>query len=240
MPAWGLWSTLHAAPVAGGPSVNFSCVHWTLHHLSWTFCASTGLYVNFTCVRKLPSTFCTSMGIVPTILASAGHSVNFNFLCICSTFHQVLVHPRDIPSTFCASTGHSVNSRKLYVWPRNLPSTFEHSRNLLLTFRATVGPSVTFSQLSVRLWVFLSTFVNFSCGRGYSVNFLCVCTTTDNFHQLSVHPLVLPWTFLMATKPSVKFPWVCRTFHQLPSTFRASAVPFINFRQRFVHPRDLL
>ena len=104
---------------------------------------------------------------------------------------------------------------RLSVRQQDLLSTFERSRNVPLTFRATVGPSVPFSQLFVRSWVFPSTFVNFPCVRGT----LCQLSAQPRiFRQLSLHP---------------------HNLRQLPSTFRGSTGPSINFRQLSVHRQYL-
>ena len=99
------------------------------------FFASTGHSVNFLCIhgtfRQLPSTL--SASAVPCVkFLSVGHSVNFpfvcgtfrqvsstlrvstapsvNFPCLCETFSQLSVHPRDLQSTSAR--------------PRDLPSIF--------------------------------------------------------------------------------------------------------------------
>ena len=179
---------------------------------------------------------------------------------MCGTFHQVLVRPWDIPLIFCASTGLSVNLRELYMRPKNLPSTFccghrtfhklpstfAHSQDLLLTFRATVGPSVTFSQLSVRSRVYLPTFVNFPCVCG---TFHQLSMQLRTFRPLSLHPHTLP-------SANINFPCIRGTFRELTlwqwdlpsnyrvaadilSTFFASAQLSINLRHLSVHPLDL-
>ena len=111
---------------------------------------------------------------------------------------------------------------QLSVRQQDFQSTFERSRDLPLTFCATLGPSVIFSQLSVRLRVFPSTFVNF----------LCVCGT---FRQLFVRPQII---HQLSLRP--------HNLRQLPSTFHASTGPSGNlsdgsgtFRQISVGPWDL-
>ena len=58
--------------------------------------------------------------------------------------------------------------------------------------------SRTFCQLSSTFRAYAASSINFPCDRGYAVNFLCIHTNSENFHQLSVRPLDLLWTFLMA------------------------------------------
>ena len=129
---------------------------------------------------------------------------------------------------------------------RKLPSTFAHSRDIPLTFCATVGPSVTFSQLSVRSRVYLPTFVNFPCVCG---TFHQLSMQLRTFCQLSLHPHTLLST-------SINFPCIRGTFRELSlwqwdlpsnyrvaadilSTFFESAQPSINFRHLSMHPLDL-
>ena len=148
-----------------------------------------------------------------------------NFLCVCGTIHQVLVHPWDILSTFRASAGFSVIFHKHSVRPWDLLSTCVnfscsrgtycqfsvHLRDLSPTFRASEGP-----------------FINFLYVRGRSINlrqlFVCPRDNPSNlsaehcviFSKHSMQPQGLPST-------CVNYPCGCKTFHQLPSTFHASA-----------------
>ena len=141
-----------------GPSLNFPCGRGTFRQHSLllenhpsTFLASVGLSVNFRECSVHPWDFTSilhasvnfrQLSVHPGKLCQLSLYLRYlqrtsvNFLCICGIIHQVLVHLRDIPSTFRASTGPSVNLRELYVQPRNLPSTFH----------AAAGPSVNFHQ----------------------------------------------------------------------------------------------
>ena len=143
---------------------------------------------------------------------------SINFLRCCWSFRQ-------LPSTYCASAGHSVNflciHRTLYklsVHLRNIPENFMQLPDL---------PST-------------------------SVNFLCICRT---IHLLSVHLQIfyqIPsafcvrglfknvlygyWIFCQHQSPfravaglSVSFLCVHRTFRQLPSTFYSSKGLAVNF-----------
>ena len=102
-----------------GPSLNFPCGRAIFHqHSMWledhpsTFlasvglsvnfheCVSMGLYVNFTCVRRLPPTLCASRGLVSTFCVSAGPSANFCQLPVRLRYH---------PSSFSAPARYSVN-----------------------------------------------------------------------------------------------------------------------------------
>ena len=133
---------------------------------------------------------------------------------------------------------------QLSVQPQDFPSTFVHSRELPLAFRAIVGPSMTFSQLSEQSRAFLPTCVSFAwvrrtfhqlpsnfCGSaGFSVNIFC---TRGNFCQL-------PSTFRAPAGAFVNNLHGRRTFHQHQSTFCASTGLNVNLRQLFVSPADLL
>ena len=169
-------------------SVNFLCARGTFRKLLLTFYTSVGTYqifmrqqdfhqhlstlcpsarhsVNFLFVHvtfhQLSSTFCLS---VENILCGSWtfRLTSDNFLCGCVTFHQLSVHLRYHPSSFSASTEYSVNFSCVCGTFCKLPSTFVQFWELPYTFPAIVGPSVTFSQLSEWLRVFLPTFVNFA------------------------------------------------------------------------------
>ena len=98
--------------------------------------------------------------------------------------------------------------------------------DLLKTFCVATGPSINFRQPSVRpkdnlltICASVRTFVNFA-------NFLCA---RRNFRKLSVHPCDLPSLFPTSAGSSIN---VCRLFVYLrdhPSTFCASAAPFVKF-----------
>ena len=160
------WDFLSTFPVAGGPSINFF--------------ASAGLSINFREHSVRPRDF-TSM-----LHASVGMSVNFHqlsmcprdlcqlflhlrdlqwtsvtFPCVCGTFHQVLVHPWDNPTTFRASTRLSVNFRAHYMRPRNLPSTFVRPQDLPSTsvnFCTFSGPTVNIPYIRSTFHQLPSTF----------------------------------------------------------------------------------
>ena len=122
--------------------------------------------------------------------------------------------------------------------PRNISSTFGEATVPSVNFRQLCtfsGPSVnipwdrgTFYHLQSNFCaVYPSTFVNFPCVRGHSVNYLCVHTT---FRQL-------PSTFRASAGPSVNFSYGSGTFckifmrpRDLHSTFFVSAQPSVNFR----------
>ena len=167
--------------------------------------------------RYLPSSFS----------ASAGYSVYS--LCIRRTFCKLTwtLHVAEVPSFNFAYSHRTF---------RKLPSSFVRSWDLPLTFRGTVGPSVTFSQLSVWSRVFPSAFVTF----------LCVCET---LRQLSVHPRELLSTFRDCAGPLVAFCQLCirgtfRQFSVLPqdlsSAFCTAAGLSVKFRQLSVRLWDLL
>ena len=138
------------------------------------------------------------------------------FLCVRWTFCQ-------LPATF----------RVVAVVSVNFPCVRRTFRQLFVRLRL-------FRQLSVRPQDLPSTFFASTQPPATSINFPCVRWTfrelfygSRAFHQISVSPRDLPST-------SVNFLCVVSTFHELPSTFCALAVPSINFCQLFVHPRDLL
>ena len=144
--------------------------------------------------------------------------------------------PWDIPSSFVNFSSIRGTFRKHSVWPQDLPSTCVNISYVWRTFR----------PLSFRPQEVLSTSVDFPCGRG----------TFQNFHQFSVHTLAPPAS-------SVNLLFESGTFHQLLSTFLATAELSINclctrrstgplqssfcvsagrsvkFCQLFVHLRDL-
>ena len=141
-------------PSSVGPSVNFPCVHGN-------FCQHSVLAQE---LRETSVNFCVTfrqLSVLPQVLSSAfgmaaGLSIKFqqlsvhpwdllstsiNFPCVCSTFHQ-------LPSTFCAPAGSSVNNlhgRRTY-------------RQHQLTFRASAGLTVNLCQLFMRPGDLLSTF----------------------------------------------------------------------------------
>ena len=137
--------------------------------------------MNLSCIRE------TILKLSALVLDFLSTSVNL--LCVCGTFHQLFVHPRELTSTFHTIMGPSVSF--LYVCG-------------------------TFCQLSIRLRDIPSSFVNFSCVRviilQYSVHQRNLPSTSDNFrcihgtcHQLSVHRFELPSYFRASAGHSVNF-----------------------------------
>ena len=229
-------------------SINFLCIlgtlcqlllslriHGTFHQLLSTFCASEGPSVHQQDLLSTSALFpcgCGSFRQIPSTFPSCtGHSVIIQ--CVRGTFHPIpstsvqVLCLWDLLKTFRVATGHSVNFRQPSVRPRNN----------LLTFCASVGPSIkvcdfpcsrrNFRRLSVHPWDLLSTFptftgpsinfCQFSVHLGPSVNIPCVSGT---FHQLSVHPQELHLTFRGTFRQlSVRR----GTFLKLLSTFYARA-----------------
>ena len=147
------------------------------------------------------------------------------------------------------AAGPSINIRCVRGNFRELPSTFYASVGPSVNFpcRASSRPSVnilcirgTFRKCIVRPLDLPSALINFLCGCETFREFPC---TNGTFCQLSMHPRDLPSTFhtvsrifrlipstLCASKgPFVNFLCICSTFHQLLSTLCASARPSINF-----------
>ena len=130
-------------------------------------------------------------------------------MCSCGPLCEFL-------STFCASTGPSVNFRQLYV----------HPRDDLSTLRAAAGPSVNFCQLFVHLRELLSTFCT---AVGTSVNTLShFCAAAGPFINFPCLPRTIR-----------QIPSDSGTFCELLSTFRAAMGLFINFCLLLVRPLDL-
>ena len=149
------------------------------------------------------------------------------------TFHQLFLHPLDLPSTsvdFPSISG-TINQQSVHQW--DLSSTFSES----------AGPALNFPRIRGTFRQPLSTFC---ASAGHSVNFLFIRGT---FRQLSVRPLGLPSSFCKAV---VSFVYFCQLSVCLwgilwnhhasagpPSTFRTAAWPSINFNQLYVRPRKL-
>ena len=134
---------------------------------------------------------------------------------------QLSVLLRDLPSTFRAAVGLSVNFRQLSG----------HSQDILSTSRVLTGLSVKLHQLSMRLRDVPSAFCVVVI---LAVNFCELFVQTSTLHQISFRPWDRP-------SISVNFTCVCGTFRQLPTTFRLSTGPSVNiscihkiFRQLFV------
>ena len=118
--------------VTADPSINFPCGHGTFRQLSL-------------CLRNLLSTFVI-------------------FPCLCWTLRKLLAN-------FLDSEGTSVNFCQISVGPRDLPSTFPASVGPSVNFPCVHG---TCYQPSVRLWNLVSTFC---ASTGPSVNILWLCRT---------------------------------------------------------------
>ena len=162
--------------------------------------------------RDFPSTFRVGAGasiifcqlsVRPRYFPSTFHSVegrSVNFLCIRGIFRQLSVHPQDLPSTYCASSGNTIKSVNLSC----VRETILNLSALLLDFPSTSVSFLcvrgTFRQYFMHLWNLPSTF---HMSAGYSVQ----------FHQLLS-------TLRASTRPSINFPCVHETFHQLSVRLR--------------------
>ena len=102
-------------------SVHFQCISRILHQLL--------------CIR---GTF-HQLSVRPQIFLQLV-STSVNFQCGRGTLCQHSVRPQDLPSTFRASTGPSVN----------FPGSHGIFRKIVSTFLASKGPSVNFHQLSLQ------------------------------------------------------------------------------------------
>ena len=178
-------------------------------------------------MRALPSNSinfrsCVGHSVIILCVHGTFHPIPSTFVktCVCGTFLK----------TFCAATGPSVYCQPS-VFPRDYP----------LTFCVSAGHSINLCQLSVHLRDLLSTF---RASAGPSFNFLQDILST----------------FRASTEHSINFPRICRRFRQPPSNSCASAGQsvnflcihgtfyqllcirgnFVNFRQVFVCPWDLL
>ena len=162
----------------------------------------------------------------PSIIhAEAGFPSTFgNFTSISETFRQFSVRPQDLPSTsinFLSVRGkHFVRKLDLQSSSINILCSHGTFCPLVSTFRAAVGPTVnfpcirgTYRQLSVHLRDHSSTFRTSGDVPSTSVNFLCVRGT---IRQIFVCQRNI-------VSSSINIPCGCRAFHQLPSTFHASA-----------------
>ena len=119
--------------------------------------------------------------------------------------------------------------------PLNLSQVFAQLLDLLLTFCASAGTSVNFSQISMRPRTFLQLSMlpwDFRLLREFFVH-------PRIFRKHSMCPLDLPSSF-------VNFPCIRRTFCHLLSAFCVVVGPFVNLpcirmtiRQHSVHQREL-
>ena len=147
-----------------------------------------------------------------------------------------------LPSNVCEAWRTSVSIHQLSLRPEGFPSTsftFSCNRETLhqipSTFSAAGRPSVNFCQLSV--WTedlhqlsvqpgdLLSTSITLHAARRLFVTFRQFSAAERNFlnfHEDSVWLGDLPST-------SISFPAGLETFRKLPSNFRATRRPFINF-----------
>ena len=127
------------------------------------------------------------------------------------------------------------------------------------TFHASVGPSVNFpgghgAFCQHSMWVeeHPSIFLHPRHSPSTSVNFLCIPGPFLNLSELYVWPRNFPSTFRAAAEPFVnlrKLLYILGTFryhskdhgtfHHIQSNFCAVVDLSVNFRQLFVHPRDL-
>ena len=212
--------------------------------------------------------------------ATVGHSQNcFNSPCGHGTFLQFSVRSRDLSATFLAATG-------LQLTSINFPCIHETFRQHSSILRAAAEPYVNFCHFFVQPRDHPEMSVNFLCDRGTFLQLLsnfsaparsfvylcqlsvCLQDLPSGYRQLSVLPCFhafcqLTSTLRVSTGPSVNFPcirgtihqiFVCqrnilstsvtiscgrRTFCQLVSTFCVAAKPSINFCQLSMHPRDL-
>ena len=153
---------------------------WTFCQLQSTFHAVAKLSVNFPCNN---GTSC--------LLSIRQHHILSNSI----NFHQLSMHPRDLPSTFLVSTRPSINFLCGCETFYKLPSTLVHPPY----FRQIPSNSINFPcahrrfcQLFIRQWDLLSTSVNFSCVR-------------ETFREPSVRPRYLHSTFHASVGPSVNF-----------------------------------
>ena len=151
-------------------SVNYPCGLGTFCQLSVlprdlqpTFCASMGSSINFPCSL---GTFRQHF-VLPRDLPST----SVKFPCLRWAFGQLSVRLRDFPSTSLS--------------PRDLPSTFCVSTGPFISFSLGSGTSRQVRQLSVHLWDLLSTSVNFLCVHSTFHQLLSTfCATLAN-HKLT-------------------------------------------------------
>ena len=145
-------------------------------------------------------------------------SSSVNFPYIWRNFHKFSVCPQNLPSisvNFCTSAELSFKFPCDCGTIHQLPRGCGTFCQLLHIFRADVGPSVKFHQLSVRLQDLPPNSVNFCqnyVSMGPSENIPCGHWT---FRQLSS-------TFFTSEGQSITFLCISRTFCQCLSTFCAA------------------
>ena len=172
------------------------------------------------------------------------------------------MHPQDLQSTFCASAGSYINFqcslgtfRQHFFQPWDLPWDVNLSQlsmppwGLRSTFLGVTGLSVNIpcGRRSIR-----QLFLHPRHSPSTSVNFLCIPGPFLNLSELYVWPRNFPSTFRAAAEPFVnlrKLLYILGTFryhskdhgtfHHIQSNFCAVVDLSVNFRQLFVHPRDL-
>ena len=121
-----------------------------------------------------------------------------------------------LPSTFCASRGTSINFPFSNRFSVNFRELSAHPQDPPSTLSASLGPSVsflcvhsTFHQLFVHPQDLLSTSVTFLCIRGIFCQlpstFCASVEPSVNSRQLSAHPWDHPSTFQANAGPSVNF-----------------------------------
>ena len=201
-------------------SINFLHCCWTFCELPSTCCASAGHSVNFSCIHRTLYHLSVHLRNIPESFMQLPDlpSTSVNFLCICGTFHLLSVHLQifyQIPSAFCVSVGsskkfctaigYSVNTSQLSVRLRDFPSAF----------CASTRHSVNFCQLSIRPRGYPLTFC---VSAEHSVNFSELPCGRGTFCQLSVHLQDLPSTFCVSAEISVHFCQLSVRSWDLPST----------------------
>ena len=149
-------------------------------------------------------------------------STSAHFSCGCRSFCE-------IPSTFRLYVGHTVIIPCVRGTFHPIPSTSVKIMclwDLLKMFREANGPSVNFHQPSVHSRDNLLTFF---ASAGPSVNVCQLYCGRRNFRKLSVHPWDLPSTYPTSAGLSINLCQLCVHLRDHLSTFRASAGPFVNF-----------
>ena len=153
---------------------------------------------------------------------------------------QHSVHPWELPSTFLACAGPSVDFRQLLCIRGTFREIFMCPREILSTSCTCAGPSVDFRQLLCIRGTFRQLSV---LPQGLSSVFRMAAGLSVKFQQPSVHLQYLPSTSVNFCAPagsSINNLHGGKTYRQYQLTFRASAGLTINLPQLFVRPGDLL
>ena len=169
------------------------------------------IFVNFPCIRKIPSNCCVS----------AGPPINFRYLsCIHVNFRQLSMCLLDVLLIFHASAGPSLNfhgiSGHLWVLPStsvDLPCGQEPFRQLPSNCRAARRHSVYFAS-------------NFRADRRPTINICQLSVLPRDLHQV-------PLPFRETWRPSVSFSPLSVQPGDLPSNsnnFPCGQRPSVNFR----------